>query len=243
MNLRWTKVGSGALWGAVLAASVVQADVTGSYDGSVISKKSTETIAASAVFSVAGKAASGTLALPASLEALGGAYFVTGKATPKRLKVSGTGAEGTRIKYRAKIVGETLQGKVKVKGAGGKLRGKLVLTLNAASDGAGCDAVYAANEAFFVDEVLGQALQSCVSCHAPGLQAAATRLHVSMDDPLDTARWVAGLVDPISPPLSRILEKPLNVLPHGGGQQILPASPAEQILSQWAEMIAVAACD
>ena len=99
------------------------------------------------------------------------------------------------------------------------------------------------NETFFVDQVIGQALQSCKSCHGPDLQAGATRLHVAENDPLATARAIAPLVDSASPATSRILEKPLNVLPHGGSQQIQPASNEEQILTQWMDLIANAACN
>lgn len=237
------KVWSGLLLGALVGASAARADVTGSYDGDLTPKKATEAIAASSVFSQLDRTVSGTVALPADLVSFGGAYLVTGKATPKKVKVSGIGTNGVTFKYRGKIVGTTLQGKAKLKGTVGKLAGALALTLNPATDGSGCDAVYTANATFFVDQVLGQALQACDACHRPDLQAGATRLHVDANDPLGTARTIAPLVDSASPAASRIVEKPLNVLPHGGGQQILPGSNAEQILAQWADLIAAAACN
>jgi hypothetical protein len=40
---------------------------------------------------------------------------------------------------------------------------------------------------------------------------------------------------------SRILEKPLNVLPHGGGAQ-RDGSAAEQLLAQWVALVAQAHC-
>jgi hypothetical protein len=233
----------GLLLGMMLATSPVRADVTGSYDGGLTPKKETEPIAAAAVFSQLDKTVSGTVALPADLLSFGGAYLVTGKATPKKVKVSGIGTNGVSFKYRGKIVGTTLSGKARLKGGAGKLSGKLALTLNPPTDGSGCDGVYTANETFFVDQVLAQALQACKSCHGPDLQAGATRLHVDDNDPLATARAIAPLVDSVSPATSRILEKPLNVLPHGGGQQLQPGSNAEQILTQWVDLIANAACN
>jgi len=238
------RIRSGVLLAGLLSVTAAHADVTGSYDGTLTPKKSTDTLAAAAVFAQTDKLVSGTVALPADLLSFGGAYLVSGKATPKKVKVSGIGPNGVLLKYSGKIVGTTLQGKAKLKGAAGKLIGTLTLGINTASgDGSACDGVFTANETFFTDQVLGQAMQTCDSCHAPGLQAGATRLHVDPSDPLGTARTIALLVDAANPSLSRILEKPLNVLPHGGGQQILPASTEEQILAQWADLIAVAACN
>lgn len=242
MSVGWKSVWSAACCCVLVATSAAWADVTGSYDGSLVPKKSTETIAVSAVLSQNEKVLAGTIALPAALESFGGAYLLTGKATKRRVKVKGAGVGGT-LKYRAKIVGTTLQGKLKVKGPGGKLKGALALALNPPlGDGSGCDAVFTANETFFVDQVLPGPLQPCGSCHAPGLQAGATRLHVDASDPLATARLIAELVDPVTPSASRILEKPLDVLPHGGGQQIVPGSAAEQTLAAWVELVAAAAC-
>ena len=229
--------------GTLAAATVARADVTGSYDGGLTPKKSTEPVAASAVFTQTDTAVSGTVALPADLETFGGEYLVMGKATVKRVKVTGIGINGVTFKYNGKIVGSQLQGKAKLKGAAGKLNGKLALTLNPVGDGSGCDAVYTGNQTFFDDEVLGVALQACESCHGPGLQAGSTRLRVDPTDPLGTARTMAPLVDSANPSMSRILEKPLNVLPHGGGQQLQPSSTEAGILAQWAALVAAAACN
>ena len=225
-----------------LAAVSAHADVTGSYDGSLTPKK-TAASAASAVFTQTATAVSGTIALPADLASFGGAYLVQGKATAKKVKVTGIGTNGVTFKYTGKISGTSVSGKAKLKGAAGKLKGTLALTLNPATDGSGCDAVYTANQAFFDDQVLGVALHACESCHGPGLQAGSTRLRVAANDPLGTARTIAPLIDSATPAMSRILEKPLNVLPHGGGQQLQPASTEEQILTQWAGLVAAAACN
>jgi hypothetical protein len=237
MRRTWTGIWVGVLLNGLVGASLAQADVTGSYDGGL-------TIAAAAVFSQIDKAVTGTVALPSDLESFGGEYLVTGKATPKKLKVSGIGLGGVSFKYRGKITGETIRGKAKLKGPGGKLRAILAITLNVSTgDGSGCDAVYTANETFFRDQMLGQALTSCASCHNPGLQAGATRLHIDPSDPLATARQIALLIDAVSPSTSRILEKPLNAVPHGGGRQITSGSTQEQLLVQWADLVAAAACN
>ena len=236
------------MWLVVVASAVAsvhpaRADVTGSFDGSVSGKR-TPLVSVAGAVSQAGTALSGTIALPADLAVLGGAYLVNGKATPKRVKLSGTGPLGAKLVWTAKITGDTLRGKMRVKGPGAKLAGTLTMTRNVSTgDGSGCDAVFAANETVFVDQVLGQALTSCTTCHAPGLQAAATRLHVLRADPLSTARNIAELVDSADPASSRILEKPLNVLPHGGGPQLVAGSAQALILREWVDLVAAAHCN
>jgi hypothetical protein len=239
------------VWAAAVASAVAivhpaAADVTGSYDGSLSnSKKLAQTIAVGAAVSQAGNAVSGTVALPVTLATFGGAYLVQGKATPKKLKLSGTGPGGAHFKWTGKINGNTIQGKANLKAPGSKpLAAILVMTRNvSANDGSGCDGVLNANMTFFVDQVLGQALTACTSCHAPGLQAQATRLHVLRADPLTTARDIAQLVDSANPSASRILEKPLNILPHGGGPQLVAGSSQEMILEQWVQLVAAANCN
>jgi hypothetical protein len=220
-----------------------RADVTGSFDGAVTAKKLPQAVAAAAVFSEVIGTVSGTVALPGDLATLGGAYLVVGKATPTRIKVAGTGPGGARFKWRAKILGDTLTGRATVKAPGSKLSGTLAMTRNVfTSDGSSCDAVYQANQTFFDEQVLGQALSVCGTCHASGLQAAATRLHVAPNDPLATARATALFVDAANPSASRLLEKPLNVVPHGGGIQLAAGSAEAQALAQWVDLIAQAQC-
>jgi hypothetical protein len=230
--------------GIVLAAQAASAQVTGSFDGGLTPRKTTDLLGGAAVFTQTDKLVSGTIVLPAELSTFDGAYLVTGKATPKRVKVSGMGVSGAVLKYKGKIVGDSISGKAKLKGPTGKLIGTLALTRNTStSDGSGCDQVYTDNQTTFATDVLGTALAACESCHAPGLQAASTRLHVNAADPLATARQIAVLIDSASPGTSRIIEKPLNVLPHGGGVQIHPASTELTLLQQWVDLVAAAACN
>lgn len=240
IGMRWAIM----LLGAALGVWPAAADVTGSYDGNVTAKKLPQAIAVAAVFSQAGTAVNGTVALPGDLAVGGGEYVVVGKATPKRLKVTGGGPGGT-FRWRAKIVGDTLRGKAKVKAQGGRVAGLLAMTRNApfAIDGSACDAVYTANQTTFDDQVLDQALAVCTTCHAPGLQAGSTRLHVDRNDPLATARNVALFVDADAPSSSRILEKPMNLVPHGGGVRLEPGSAGAQILESWVALVAQAHCN
>jgi len=229
--------------GVVLFVTSTRADVSGSFDGSVTSKARADAVAISAALSITGRTVAGTVALPSDLPVIGGAYLVHGVATRKRVNVSGTGATGGRFTWKAKIAGDTLRGKMRVKGPGAKLAGTLTMNRNVSTtDGSGCDAVFTANQTFFVDQVL-PALAACASCHAPGLQAQAARLHVLPGDPLATARTIAQLVDAADPDASRILRKPLNLVPHGGGAQLVVGSPQEEVLAQWVALVAEAHCN
>jgi hypothetical protein len=232
--------------GLVLASALLGvpagAEVNGSFDGT-LTPKAAAPVAVAAALSQAGRFLDGTIALPLDVPGVGGAYLVHGTATPKRIKLAGTGPTGARLTWRAAIVGDALTGKLKIKVPGMKLAGSLALARNLpAGDGSSCDAVYTANQAFFDDQVLGQALASCATCHAPGLQARATRLQVVAGDPLATARTVATMVDAADPPASRILVKPLAIAPHGGGQQLMAGVAPEPLLEQWVGLLAQAHC-
>jgi hypothetical protein len=233
----------GVLAGGIVGVAPARADVTGSYDGNLTARKLGQPVATAAVLSQTGKAVTGTLVVPGDPTAFGGAYLVTGRTTAKRLMVSGT-IGGARIVWRPRIAGTTLQGPVRLKGAGRKIAGTIALTQNPPlGDGTACDGVFTQNQPFFVDEVLANALSSCTACHVSGGQAQATRFRVTPGDPLATARAVASLVDSANPAASRILEKPTAVLPHGGGQQIVPGSPPELTLRQWVDLVAQGHCN
>lgn len=219
-----------------------RADVTGSYDGQLAAKKVAQPIVAAGVFSVSGKTVTGTIAIGGDA-AGAGAYIVNGRATPKRLNVKGA-LGGVTLVWRAKISGDTLQGRARIKGAGAKLVGTLSLAHNPPlADGSTCDAVFNQNQTFFTQQVLDTSLVACTACHVPGGQAEATRFRVDINDALATARSVAPLVDSANPDASRIIEKPLALVPHGGGVRITPGSSEDVNLRQWVGMIAAAACN
>jgi hypothetical protein len=227
----------------VLWSTSTRAQVTGSFDGQVAGPRVAVPLNAAATLMQAGAFVTGTLALAAVPADFAGIYTLTGKATTKRLKVSGVSATGALLKWRAKIAPGVLAGGAKVKTSAGRLKGTLTLTLNVSTgDGSSCDGVYAGNSTLFVGQVMGQALAACTACHVAGGQADATRFHVVSGDPLATARSVALLVDSANPDASRILEKPLDLVPHGGGPQITAGSAEDGILRQWVNLIAQAHC-
>lgn len=221
--------------------TVTHADVTGSFEGQITGGKITTPINAAAALTQTGKSVLGTLALDGALP---GVYNVNGKATPKVLKLSGFGPAGVKLSYTGKIKGEVVKGKVKLKPSGKPTAGVLTITRNAATaDGSSCDAVYNANTTLFADQVLGQALTACTACHVTGGQAGPTRFHVTTNDALATARSLATMVNSANASASRIIEKPLNLVPHGGGVQITADSTQDQILRDWVALVANAHCN
>ena len=223
---------------------IARAEITGSFEGQWSGKKLSQPLNVAAVLVQAGKIVTGTLALGTAGAPLAGNYTLTGKATPKKVTLSGFGPGGARLSWSGKIVGDTVSGKGGAKGAGQRLAGVLAMTRNPAlGDGTGCDAVFNQNMPLFVDHVMAQVLSTCTACHVPGGQAGSTRFHVTTTDPLATARSIAPLVDASNPTASRILQKPLQVLPHGGGQQIAAGSAEEQTLTQWINLLAQAHCN
>ena len=232
---------------AVLLAATAHAQLHASFDGTLTGKKLAQPESASAVFIQNGKFFNGTIALPAAavFPTFGGSYIVQGKGSAKHMKVSGGGGTGGFLTYTAKISGTTLTGNLKIKVSGTKpLKGKLVYTQNVSTtDGSSCDGVYNANQAFFTDQVLATALTICSTCHAPGLQAEAARFRVDATDPLATARSMVQFIDSANPTQSLILEKPENLVSHGGNVQIHPGSTEEMILLQWIDLVAAAHCN
>jgi hypothetical protein len=111
------------------------------------------------------------------------------------------------------------------------------------ADGSACDAVCHAHADLFAREVLPQVFSTCASCHVAGGQAEAARFRVDLGDPLATARAVAAFVDSANPTALRVREKPLLVLPHGGGQQLTPGSAPDALPEQWLDLIAAAHCN
>ncbi len=227
---------------SLVGAPLVHADLTGSFDGQMTGKKITTPIDVAAGLTQIGTAVTGTVAVGGD-PSIAGAYIVNGKATTKRVKLSGL-VHGVRFSWNGKILGDTMTGKTKLKGGGVKVAGSLTLARNVSTgDGSTCDAVYTANQTLFQDQVLGQALITCTACHVTGGQAAMTRFHVTTGDPLATAREIALLVDSANPSSSRIRAKPLDLVPHGGGVQITDGSPQDQTLQQWIDLVAQAHCN
>ena len=238
-SIAWIAFGGAVL----LAAGAARADVVGSFEGTLASKSGT--LPVSAVFKQTAKIVSGTVALPGTLATYGDQYLVVGKATKVRLKFQGPGDDhGAFLKGNLKVSGSTLSGKVKIKLPGSKaLNGKMSLSANPpVADGTSCDAVYNANKTLFDDSVM-DALNKCGECHGTGLQAESTRLHVNLIDPLATARAIVPFIDAANQSASKLLTKPLYLVPHGGGAEITAGSVEEQTLQQWIALIALAHCN
>jgi hypothetical protein len=243
MRAGWERVALGVAVGLALAAPAAHAEVTGSFDGQLTGKKLPQTVAAALAMTQVGKAVTGTLALGGSPAAFAGAFLVQGSATTRKLKLVGLN-NGVTLKWQGKIGGDTIQGKARLKGPATKIAGTLAFTRNVStSDGSACDAVFTQNQMLFVDQVLGQALTTCATCHVTGGQAQAARFRITPGDPLATARSVALFVDSANPSASRILQKPLDLVPHGGVQQLIAGSPQEQILTDWVGRVAQAHCN
>src|SRR5437016_14590997 len=94
-----------AFGGAVLLAAGAQADVVGSFEGTLSNKKS-GTLPVSAVFKQAANIVNGTVALPGTVAMFGDQYLVVGKATKVHLKFSGAGKDhGAFLKGNLKVSG------------------------------------------------------------------------------------------------------------------------------------------
>jgi mono/diheme cytochrome c family protein len=233
-----------AVLAATAGAAVAQTvDLTGAYGGQLEVTRPRQVASTSGTLSQAGRAVTGTVTITTSLPALNDTYAVHGTVRGSQLRLVGRGASGAHLVWRATIVATGLAGPARLRARGAHAAGRLALDRAPTGSTASCDAVFTQNQAFFVDQVMGQVLEPiCATCHVVGGQAQATRLHVTAVDPLATARSVAVLVDPTTPASSRILQKPLALVPHGGGQQIQSGSTQEQILRQWVDLVAQSHC-
>jgi hypothetical protein len=232
------KHGIGTLVGAValvaLAAGSARADLTASYDGSLNGPRGAISLAG--VLNQASAAVSGTLAVDAANPAAAGLYWVNGTVRGKSLALSGTNANGTRFKWRVVVKNENvLRGPAKLKGAGVKMNGSLVMTRRTVEPptSATCES------AFFTGQVMGRVLQPiCANCHSAGGAAATANFRVTAGDALATQASVDSHIDKANLADSRILRKPLNLMPHAGGAQLAAGSEEYGILEQWVNLVA-----
>ena len=237
-----TKRGVGSLVAGVVmvavAAGSARADLTASYDGALTGPRGATGVTLAGVLNQASVALSGTLAVDSPNPAVAGLYWVTGGVHGRRLSLAGNNGQGTRLRWRVVMKGDTvLQGRAKLRGGGVKLGGMLVLTRRTAeppaTPAATCDS------AFFNGQVMGRVLQPiCANCHTAGGSAATANFRVTIGDPIATQQSVALHVDRAQPAESRILKKPLALLPHAGGAQLAAGSEEYQILDQWVNLVA-----
>jgi hypothetical protein len=232
---RWTQ--SLSLMLVVLAVSVAPAlamDVSGSYDGSLsLPSRAAGTVAGT--LEQTGGSAHGTLAISVGDATLDGIYSVSGGAGGGKVSLSGGNAAGVHIKWTGKASPHGLTGPARLKGSTQKYKGTLTLAKRAAEpppSSQTCDSP------FFTAQVMGRVLVPvCAACHVAGGAAAATNFRVTPNDPIATQTSVDGEIDTAHPDESRILQKPLNLIPHGGGQQLANGSPEIGILQQWVQLV------
>lgn len=225
----------GALLTVVLAASGAQADVTASYDGTLTPKKGSQAIVAAGLIETGGNVI-GNVAMNLSDGSASGLFPVVGVVRGTKAKMAGVdAATGSKLTWKGKLSGANLIGKAKVKG-GIKIAGKLTFTRR--QDVTPVDPPDHCESEFFSGQVMGRALSICAACHVQGGAAQATTFRVTPTDPLATQDSLALHVDFGNPAASRILQKPTNQVPHGGGVKLVAGSEEFGILEQWVNLVA-----
>jgi hypothetical protein len=231
----------------VAAALPARADVTGDYDGQLTGKTGTASLAV--VLTQSGTSLLGQGDLVSGDAALDGIYVFSGKATGKKkikVKLTGSGSTvpGAKVTFQGKLSGTTIAGKVKVKSGSSKLNGKLTLSFNVPKDGTPCDAVYTQNKDFFDLMVMPIMTGICgPACHEPSGVSASARFKVTAGDNAATARTTVQEVDVTNPDASRLVQKPLHLIAHGGAPaRFAVGGPEDTALRQWAGLIASAHC-
>jgi hypothetical protein len=222
---------------AALAATGARADLTASYDGSLVVRRPRLAAAVAGALNQTGVAVSGTIAVDLADPAKGGVYYVSGTLRGARLVLRGTNGGGATLRWRARLKGDTALGMAAIRGRGKGLQGLLTLSRRVIAPPTSppdtCDS------SFFTGQVMGRVLQPvCAGCHVPGGSAQAANFRVTAGDPLATQQSVALNIDKAHPEESRILRKPLAQLPHAGGQQLAPGSEEHKILEQWVTLVA-----
>lgn len=225
----------GALLSVALTVTTVHADVTASYDGMLTPKKGSQAIVAAGLIETGGNVI-GNVAMNLSDGSASGLFPVVGSVKGTKAKLAGVdAATGSKLTWKGKVAGSDLIGKAKVKG-GMKIAGKL--TLARRHETTPVDPPDHCDSEFFTGQVMGRTLSICGACHAQGGSAQATTFRVTPTDPLATQDSVALHVDFGNPAASRILQKPTNQVPHGGGVKLTPGSEEYGILEQWVNLVA-----
>jgi hypothetical protein len=220
----------------LMTPATAYADLTASYDGTLLIPKAGEDAIAASGLMQAGASLTGTVAVNAVTEGVTGIYTVSGTVKKTRFKLSGASDKGVAFSWKGKTSGDSLTGKAKLKGGAVRVKGSLTLTKRV--DQLPSEPPVTCNSDFFTGQVMGQVLTVCAACHVPGGAAEHTTFRVTAGDPIATQASVALHVDMANPDDSRILQKPLAILPHAGGQRLVAGSNEEQILRQWAGLVA-----
>jgi hypothetical protein len=221
------------------AARDARADLTATYDGSLTLKPTGQVSVLAGSLVQAATGVSGSVAIEMSDPSVSGVYFVAGsvKAKGKKISLVGANQAGTQLKYKGKVSGDTVNGKVKLIGPGAKMKGTLSMSRRVVqpptTPPVTCD------NPFFTGQVMGLVLQPvCGSCHIEGGAAGSAAFRVTSNDPIATMTSVALQIDKAHPEESRILQKPLGVVPHSGGIQLVAGSEQFNVLQQWVNLVA-----
>ncbi len=227
----------GVLGVTLVAATPAAADLTASYDGTLSMPKMGEDAIAAGGIMQAGGSLTGTVAINATTAGVTGLYSVTGSIKGSRFKFTGASDKGITISWKGKASGDAaLSGKAKLKGTGVRAKGSLSMSKRA--DQPNTDPPQTCDSDFFTGQVMGRVLTTCAGCHVVGGAAEHTTLRITLTDPLATQASVALHINKGDPDHSRILEKPLTILPHAGGLRLVAGSEEEGILRQWANLVA-----
>ena len=212
-----------------------------SYDGQFTVAGTHETAAVAGALGAANAAVNGTVAIGLKDPLAAGVFYLHGTLKGAKLRLTGANASRVRLRWTGTVSGDTLAGKARIRGPQGRMRGRLTLQRRAVvqppSGGTPCDPVY------FADPVMASVLVPiCSHCHGAGGIAQATSFRITPADATATQASTNIQVDVANPSASRLLEKPLALIPHGGGQQIAPGSPEAQVLANWASIVAAGNC-
>jgi hypothetical protein len=221
---------------ALLTVTPAVADMTASYDGTLVLPKQGENAIVASGLMQAGASLTGTVAVNATTDGVTGLYYVTGSLKGTRFKFTGSSDKGVAFGWKGKTTDTSLSGKAKLKG--GAVRTKGTLTLTKRDETPPANPPETCNNDFFAGQVMGNVLTICAACHVQGGAAQTTTFRVTTGDPLATQASVALHINLDDPDHSRILEKPLAILPHAGGQRLVAGSDEEQILRQWVHLVA-----
>ena len=227
----------GLVLGLAAVATSARADLTAAYDGSLTMRRKEAPAVVAGALAQTGAALSGSIAIALPTPNGSGVYYVNGTVHGARVVLSGINSGGVRFRWRGKTNAPTVLGVARLAGKKVHVKGMLTLTRRVlqppSNPPATCDS------SFFDGQVMGVVLQPiCANCHVPGGAAAATNFRVTLGDPKTTQVSVDLMIDAAHPDQSRILQKPLAEIPHGGGQQLQPGSDAANILSQWVNLVA-----
>ncbi len=222
-----------------LAARVAYADLSASYDGTITLTGTSVAAGVSAALAQVGGAVSGTVTLGLQGTAVAGRYDLQGRVRGRRVLLTGANGTGARLRWRGRLMLDGgVRGRILLRMRRRAIPGALVLARHGGGGAPSCGSAY------FQDTVMPQVAEPiCARCHVLGGPAQAARFRVTRGNAIATEQSALPLVDAANPDQSRILQKPIGQLGHGGGQQIVPGSAEEQVLQHWVALVTQPGCD